>query len=143
MLKKIFKAAKKAAPIIGGGIGFALGGPIGAIIGVLAGGAFDRRSKSKSSFNFNRINNNQKQQIFTLSFIILSAEKFAGTTLEQLGFTTNRDSYGLTPLAMCRGRKVTLNPALSTRVKPDDFVIVAARDSDLESLDTAALVIES
>ena len=70
-------------------------------------------------------------------------EKFAGTTLEQLGFTTNRDSYGLTPLAMCRGRKVTLNPALTTNVKPNDFVIVAARDSDLESLDNAALVIES
>ena len=49
--------------VIGGAAGFALGGPIGAIIGVMAGGAFDRRSKSKSSFNFNRINNNQKQQI--------------------------------------------------------------------------------
>jgi len=42
MLKKIFKAAKKAAPIIGGTIGFALGGPMGASIGSglgsLAGG---------------------------------------------------------------------------------------------------------
>ena len=38
--------------VIGGAAGFALGGPIGAIFGVLAGGAFDRRSKSKSSFNF-------------------------------------------------------------------------------------------
>ena len=58
--------------VIGGAAGFALGGPIGAILGVMAGGAFDRRSGSK--FNFNRINNNQKQQIFTLSFIILSAK---------------------------------------------------------------------
>ena len=41
--------------LIGGAAGFALGGPIGAILGVMAGGAFDRRSKSKSSFNFNRI----------------------------------------------------------------------------------------
>ena len=42
MLKKIFKAAKKAAPVIGGTIGFALGGPMGASIGSglgsLAGG---------------------------------------------------------------------------------------------------------
>ena len=42
MHKKIFKAAKKAAPIIGGTIGFALGGPMGASIGSglgsLAGG---------------------------------------------------------------------------------------------------------
>ena len=60
--------------IIGGAAGFALGGPIGAILGVMAGGAFDRRSKSRSSFNFNRIDNDQKQQIFTLSFIVLSAK---------------------------------------------------------------------
>ena len=60
--------------IIGGAAGFALGGPIGAILGVMAGGAFDRRSRSKSSFNFNKIDNNQKQQIFTISFIILSAK---------------------------------------------------------------------
>ena len=60
--------------LIGGAAGFALGGPIGAILGVMAGGAFDRRSRSRSSFNFNRIDNNQKQQIFTISFIILSAK---------------------------------------------------------------------
>ena len=44
--------------VIGGAAGFALGAPIGAIIGVMAGGAFDRRSKSKSSFNFYGLNNN-------------------------------------------------------------------------------------
>ncbi|MDC3131443.1 TerB family tellurite resistance protein [Pelagibacteraceae bacterium] len=60
--------------LIGGAAGFALGGPIGAILGVMAGGAFDRRSRSRSSFNFNRIDHNQKQQIFTISFIILSAK---------------------------------------------------------------------
>ena len=60
--------------VIGGAAGFALGGPIGAILGVMAGGAFDRRSRARTSFNFNRINTDQKQQIFTLSFIILSAK---------------------------------------------------------------------
>ena len=58
--------------ILGGAAGFALGGPIGAIIGVMAGSAFDKRSKTK--FNFSSINHNQKQQIFTISFIILSAK---------------------------------------------------------------------
>ena len=58
--------------ILGGAAGFALGGPIGAIIGVMAGSAFDKRSKTK--FNFSQINQNQKQQIFTISFIILSAK---------------------------------------------------------------------
>ena len=51
--------------VIGGAAGFAFGGPIGAILGVMAGSAFDTRSKSRSSFNFNRINTDQKQQIFT------------------------------------------------------------------------------
>tara|TARA_Y100001970_G_C14093763_1_gene781475 strand:- start:343 stop:1080 length:738 start_codon:yes stop_codon:yes gene_type:complete len=58
--------------ILGGAAGFAIGGPLGAIIGVMAGGAFDKRSKTK--FNFSQINQNQKQQIFTISFIILSAK---------------------------------------------------------------------
>jgi len=58
--------------LLGGAAGFALGGPIGAIIGVMAGSAFDR--KKKSSFNFSKISQEQKQQIFTISFIVLSAK---------------------------------------------------------------------
>ena len=58
--------------IIGGTAGFALGGPIGAILGVMAGNAFDRKRKSK--FNFNKISNEHKQQIFAVSIIILSAK---------------------------------------------------------------------
>ena len=57
--------------IIGGTAGFALGGPIGAIIGIMIGGSFDRKSvfiKNK------RINSQQKQNIFALSIIILSAK---------------------------------------------------------------------
>ena len=37
--------------IIGGTAGFALGGPLGAIIGVMAGNVYDR--SKKTSFNFN------------------------------------------------------------------------------------------
>ena len=48
--------------IIGGTAGFAIGGPLGAILGVMAGNAFDRRNK-KSFKKFN-ISNDQKQQIF-------------------------------------------------------------------------------
>ena len=58
--------------IIGGTAGFALGGPIGAILGVMAGNIFDKSKKSR--FNFNQISNNQKQNIFALSIIILSAK---------------------------------------------------------------------
>lgn len=62
-------------------------------------------------------------------------DRFSGTSLGELGFSGNRDSYGLTPIAICRKRKVTLNPPLTTKIKEDDLVIVAALDSDLEVLD--------
>jgi len=60
------------AKLIGGAAGFAIGGPIGAILGVMAGGALS--NKSNKSFNFSKINQNQKQQIFTISFIVLAAK---------------------------------------------------------------------
>ena len=58
--------------IIGGTAGFALGGPLGAILGVMAGNVFDKSKKTK--FNFNQISHQQKQNIFALSIIILSAK---------------------------------------------------------------------
>jgi len=58
--------------IIGGTAGFALGGPIGAILGFMAGNVFDK--SKKNTFNFNQISNQQKQNIFALSIIILSAK---------------------------------------------------------------------
>jgi len=58
--------------IIGGTAGFAMGGPIGAILGVMAGNLYDKSKKNK--FNFNQISNQQKQNIFALSIIILSAK---------------------------------------------------------------------
>ena len=58
--------------LLGGAAGFALGGPIGAILGVMAGSAFDK--KKHQSFNYSQISQNQKQQIFTISFIVLSAK---------------------------------------------------------------------
>ena len=58
--------------VLGGAAGFALGGPIGAILGVMAGSAFDK--KKQRSFNYSQISQDQKQQIFTISFIVLSAK---------------------------------------------------------------------
>ena len=65
-------------------------------------------------------------------------EKLSGTTLEEIGFTNSRDSYGITAVALCKGRKVTLNPPVSSKVESGDFVIVAALDSDLETLDDSS-----
>ena len=58
--------------IIGGTTGFALGGPLGAILGVIVVNVFDKLKKTK--FNFNKISHQQKQNIFALSIIILSAK---------------------------------------------------------------------
>ena len=69
-------------------------------------------------------------------------ERFDGTSLQELGFSSPRDSYGLTPVALCRKRKVTLNPDLTFKLKSNDFVIVAAHDSDLESLDSVSELID-
>ena len=58
--------------VIGGTAGFALGGPLGGILSVIAGSDFDKRRRS--SFNFSHLTQDQKQQIFTLSIITLSAK---------------------------------------------------------------------
>jgi len=58
--------------IIGGTAGFALGGPLGAIIGMMIGGSLGRSTKKFSSSN--QISQQQKQNIFTLSIIVLSAK---------------------------------------------------------------------
>ena len=58
--------------IIGGTAGFALGGPIGAILGVMVGGSLTRSTKKfTSTIN---ISQQQKQNIFAISVIILSAK---------------------------------------------------------------------
>ena len=58
--------------IIGGTAGFAIGGPIGAIMGIMAGNIFDR--SKRSGFKYHEIPNQQKQSIFALSIIILGAK---------------------------------------------------------------------
>ena len=58
--------------IIGGTTGFALGGPLGAIIGIIIGGSFDRSARKLSSSN--QISQQQKQNVFALCIIVLSAK---------------------------------------------------------------------
>ena len=58
--------------VIGGTTGFALGGPLGAIIGMMIGGSFDRSARKFSSSN--QITQQQKQNVFALCIIVLSAK---------------------------------------------------------------------
>ena len=58
--------------IIGGTTGFALGGPLGAIIGMMIGGSYDRSARKFSSSN--QISQQQKKNVFALCIIVLSAK---------------------------------------------------------------------
>tara|TARA_B110000196_G_scaffold154264_1_gene132843 strand:- start:299 stop:1036 length:738 start_codon:yes stop_codon:yes gene_type:complete len=58
--------------LIGGAAGFALGGPIGAMVGILLGGSFDKNNKN--FIKKNNISQEQKKNIFAISIIILSAK---------------------------------------------------------------------
>ena len=58
--------------LLGGAAGFALGGPIGAILGVMAGSAFDK--KKQRSFNYSQLHKIKNNKYLTISFIILSAK---------------------------------------------------------------------
>ena len=56
--------------LIGGMVGFSLGGPFGMLLGSLIGGKISRARSSTSGFNSFA----QPQQIFALSLIVLSAK---------------------------------------------------------------------
>jgi len=56
--------------LIGGMVGFSLGGPFGMLLGSLIGGKISRGRSSASRFNSFA----QSQQIFALSLIVLSAK---------------------------------------------------------------------
>ncbi len=66
--------------IIGGGTGFILGGPIGALLGVLAGHGVDRvrnsekKILSKESGNYVDLDTNLKEKIFATGVIALAAK---------------------------------------------------------------------
>lgn len=55
---------------IGGGLGWAFGGPLGAIIGVAIGSAFDRNSNNA---DYNNLGVNDTQRNFNVSLLVLSA----------------------------------------------------------------------
>ena len=60
--------------IIGGSAGFALGGPIGALLGIAAGHGIDK-TKIKESHNFsNTIKNEELEQVFATGVIALAAK---------------------------------------------------------------------
>ena len=133
--------------VFGGAAGFALGGPIGAILGVMAGSAFDK--KKLRSFNYSQISQAQKQQIFTLSFIILSAklaksdgqvtndeiqafkEKFnvPKTELNKVGKIFNeakKDVYGYKQIADQVGKLFSDNKLLLEEMLNNLFYIAAS-----------------
>ena len=60
--------------LIGGAAGMALGGPIGAILGIAAGHGVDKVSKFDTDESNKSFSNDQKEQIFATSVIAISAK---------------------------------------------------------------------
>tara|TARA_B100000963_G_C22636117_1_gene677735 strand:+ start:5171 stop:5929 length:759 start_codon:yes stop_codon:yes gene_type:complete len=62
--------------IIGGSAGFALGGPLGAILGLAAGHGVDKASiqNLKKRKNFNDLDNENREQVFATGVIAISAK---------------------------------------------------------------------
>jgi DnaJ like chaperone protein len=68
--------------VIGGAAGFVLGGPLGAMMGVMAGNIYDKKRKISTAQQeipnqqkqFQKISNQEKQHIFALSVITLTAK---------------------------------------------------------------------
>ena len=60
--------------LIGGAAGMALGGPIGAILGIAAGHGVDKVRKFDANESNKNFSNEQKEQIFATSVIALSAK---------------------------------------------------------------------
>ncbi len=60
--------------LIGGAAGMALGGPIGAILGIAAGHGVDKVSKFDVDESNKKFSNDQKEQIFATSVIAISAK---------------------------------------------------------------------
>ena len=60
--------------LIGGAAGMALGGPIGAILGIAAGHGVDKVRKFDSDESNKNFSNDQKEQIFATSVIAISAK---------------------------------------------------------------------
>jgi len=70
---------------------------------------------------------------FGLSKIKVS-EHYVGKTLKDQGFSSPRDKYGLTVLAIKRGNDITLNPDNEERLQDGDILILAGKDDLLERL---------
>ena len=68
--------------VIGGAAGFVLGGPLGAMMGVMAGNVYDKKKKISTSHKelpnrkkqFHEISSQEKQHIFAVSVISLTAK---------------------------------------------------------------------
>ena len=64
--------------------------------------------------------------------------RFDGLTLNELGFSSPRNKYGLVVLAIRRGREVTLNPDTNDRLGDGDWLVLAGHDAMLDQLDSMA-----
>ena len=66
---------------------------------------------------------------------VRAPDRFVNMSLQELGFSSPRDRYGLAVLAIARGNDITLNPDANDRIEAGDNLIIAGRDEQLELLE--------
>ena len=60
--------------------------------------------------------------------------RLVNMTLKEAGFSSPRDKYGLSAVALRRGKEITINPDMDDRLRDDDWLVVAGYDSQLDRL---------
>ena len=61
--------------------------------------------------------------------------RFVNMSLKELGFSGPRDKYGLSVLAIRRGKDITLNPDTDDRLREGDWLVLAGKDELLDRLE--------
>lgn len=61
--------------------------------------------------------------------------RFVDMSLKEAGFSAPRDKYGLSAVALRRGKTIILNPDLDDRLRDGDWLVVAGYDEQLERLE--------
>ena len=64
-------------------------------------------------------------------------KRFANMSLKELGFSSPRDKYSLSVLAIRRGKDITLNPDPDEKLHIGDWLVLAGKDELLDKLELA------
>jgi trk system potassium uptake protein TrkA len=67
---------------------------------------------------------------------IIASKDMAGRSLREVGFGPQGDKYGISVVAIRRGRNPIISPSQDEVLQENDHVIVAAMEDPLRNLDS-------